>query len=56
MVAAIDPGLGAVVDRRSSTLLRAIEAAPKTRRWRLRAKVGRKVRWYTLPDEVVDAE
>jgi hypothetical protein len=29
-----------------------IEAAPKSRRWRLRAKVGERKRWYELPEEV----
>jgi hypothetical protein len=24
---------------------------PKTRGWRVRARVGRRVRWYELPDE-----
>ena len=27
------------------------EEVPKTRRWRLRAKVGERKRWYRLPDE-----
>ena len=34
---------------RSST---AIEGAPKSRSWRLRAKVGERKRWYELPEEV----
>lgn len=29
-----------------------LEAAPKTRRWRLRARLGRRVAWYDTPDEV----
>jgi hypothetical protein len=33
-------------------LLGEIEAAPKSRRWRMRARVGDRVRWYELPDEV----
>ena len=28
-----------------------IEAAPKSRAWRLRAKVGERKRWYELPEE-----
>jgi hypothetical protein len=32
-------------------LERAAEEAPKTRRWRLRARVGDRVRWYELPQE-----
>lgn len=30
----------------------AIEKAPKSGRWRLRARVGERVRWYEEPDEV----
>jgi hypothetical protein len=29
----------------------AIQAAPKTRRFKLRARVGERVRWYELPEE-----
>jgi hypothetical protein len=31
----------------------ALQAAPKTVGWRMRAKVGRRVRWYEIPEEVV---
>lgn len=31
----------------------AIEAAPKSQRWRLRALVGTRVRWYELPEEAI---
>jgi hypothetical protein len=30
----------------------ALAAAPKTVGWRMRARVGRRVRWYQLPEEV----
>jgi hypothetical protein len=30
----------------------ALASAPKTMSWQLRAKVGRRVRWYQLPEEV----
>jgi hypothetical protein len=30
----------------------ALAAAPKTMAWQLRARVGRRVRWYQLPEEV----
>ncbi len=30
----------------------AMEAAPKSLRWRMRARVGEKVPWYELPEEV----
>jgi hypothetical protein len=29
-----------------------LDAAPKSRRWKLRARVGDRVAWYVLPDEV----
>lgn len=32
-------------------LLERLEAAPKTRGWKLRAKVGERKRWYELPEE-----
>jgi hypothetical protein len=28
-----------------------IEAEPKSLRWRLRARVGDRVRWYELPED-----
>ena len=31
----------------------ALAAAPKSTRWQLRAKVGRRKRWYETPEEVV---
>src|SRR5205085_8686352 len=34
-----------------ATLADAAEAAPKTRRWRMRARVGERKRWYELPEE-----
>lgn len=33
-------------------LLAAAESAPKSIKWRLRANVGERVRWYELPEEV----
>jgi hypothetical protein len=29
-----------------------IEAAPKSRRWKVRARVGERAKWYELPEEV----
>jgi hypothetical protein len=40
------------VTSRVSVLLERIETAPKSRAWRLRAKVGERKRWYQLPEEV----
>jgi hypothetical protein len=42
----------AVVKENISSLLEAIETAPKTLRWRLRSKIGTKVPWYTEVEEV----
>ena len=42
----------AEVETRLQDLLRRIEAEPKTRSWKLRAKIGDRKRWYELPDEV----
>jgi Uncharacterised nucleotidyltransferase len=37
---------------RLGRLERELDEVPKTRRWRLRARVGDRVAWYVLPDEV----
>jgi len=42
----------AEVEARLQELLHRIEAEPKTRSWKLRAKIGERKRWYELPDEV----
>lgn len=41
-----------VVSGRVSLLLERIETMPKSRSWRLRAKIGERKRWYDLPEEV----
>jgi hypothetical protein len=41
-----------VVTRRLDELWLLIEAQPKSLRWRMRAQVGDRVRWYELPEEV----
>jgi hypothetical protein len=43
--------LDAVV-RRASELRARIDEAPKSLKWKLRARIGEKVRWYDLPEEV----
>jgi hypothetical protein len=43
---------GDVVSARLGRLEERIESAPKSRAWRIRAKVGERKRWYELPDEV----
>ena len=40
------------IEGRFDDLLQRIEAEPKSRGWRRRAKVGDKKRWYDLPEEV----
>jgi hypothetical protein len=42
----------AAVTARITTLAEDIEAAPKSRRWRMRAKIGERKRWYELPEEI----
>jgi Uncharacterised nucleotidyltransferase len=40
------------ISDRLTDLLARIEAHPKSRGWKLRAKVGERKRWYELPEEV----
>jgi hypothetical protein len=42
----------AEVEARIRELLHRIEAEPKSRSWKLRAKIGDRKRWYELPEEV----
>ena len=42
----------AVVER-LARLRQVIEEAPKSMKWKMRAKVGEKKRWYDLPEDVV---
>jgi hypothetical protein len=47
-----------VVDERAMKLKKMIEDAPKSFKWKRRARVGEKVQWYELPEadkEVVDS-
>lgn len=41
-----------VVIRRLDEILSAISHAPKTLTWKLRAKVGRRMRWYETPEDI----
>jgi hypothetical protein len=45
------PRLGEVPPKILS-LLEAIEQAPKSRRWKMRARVGERVRWHDEPEEL----
>ncbi len=40
------------IDARFDELLERIEHEPKSRSWRLRARIGERRRWYDLPEEV----
>ena len=44
--------ISGVVPDRVAQLEEKIEGAPKTRRWRMRARIGDRKRWYELPEEV----
>jgi hypothetical protein len=39
------------IEHRIDALIAALDSAPKGLRWRLRAQVGERVRWYELPEE-----
>jgi hypothetical protein len=41
-----------VLEGRVQELLTQIEAVPKSRKWKMRARVGERVTWYELPEEV----
>jgi hypothetical protein len=45
------PALAPEVGEHSAALRRVLDEAPKGRRFRMRAKVGERMRWYELPDE-----
>ena len=44
-------GQGEAVAAGADRLSQAMEAAPKSVRWKMRARVGEKVTWYELPEE-----
>jgi hypothetical protein len=46
------PALVPDVAEQSAALRRALDDAPKGRRWRMRARVGERKRWYELPDDL----
>jgi hypothetical protein len=43
---------GELVAERLRRLREALDEVPKSRRWKLRARVGERKRWYELPEEV----
>lgn len=46
-----DAAIAAAVSEKVALLLDALDSAPKTRGWRMRARVGDRVRWYELPED-----
>ncbi len=48
----LEPSERDLVGRRLQELRRALDEAPKSIGWRLRARVGERVRWYEVPEEV----
>lgn len=44
--------LVSLLSERIAALQRALEDAPKSRAWRLRARIGERKRWYEEPEEV----
>jgi hypothetical protein len=47
-----DESARSTIQARIETIRKGLDAAPKSLAWRMRAKVGRRVRWYELPEEV----
>jgi len=43
---------GEVVAERLKRLQQELDSVPKTRGWKLRARIGERKRWYELPEEV----
>ena len=52
----LDANASSTISGRLNELWRIIEAAPKSARWRLRNRVGDRVRWYEEPEEHIDHE
>jgi hypothetical protein len=48
----LSAGEAGAVGERVDALATAIDDAPKSRRWKLRARLGERVRWYEEPEEV----
>jgi hypothetical protein len=49
----VDPQRAAIVAARIAEIRAAIVSAPKSLRWRARARIGRRMPWYELPEEHV---
>jgi hypothetical protein len=46
-----DEAIAATVQEKVSELLDRLDSTPKSRGWRLRSRLGDRVRWYELPDD-----
>ena len=46
------PGAGHDVTAQVRAVQAAIEAAPKSRSWRMRSRIGERVKWYETPEEI----
>jgi hypothetical protein len=44
-------GQGILVHERVQKLVQAMDTAPKSLKWKVRARIGRKMPWYELPEE-----
>lgn len=48
----LPPELATLARQRTAALGEALERAPKSRAWKLRARIGERKRWYEEPEEV----
>jgi hypothetical protein len=53
LVSALDPELARPVAEAAAEIRAEVDAAPKSRAFKLRARVGRRKRWYEVPDESI---
>jgi hypothetical protein len=53
LVSEIDGELGRRVEETTTRLQQEIDEAPKSRAFKLRAKVGRRKRWYEVPEDSI---
>ena len=51
VVASLEPSRSARLHERIRTIRKALDASPKSLRWRARARIGRRMPWYELPEE-----
>jgi hypothetical protein len=48
----LEPGVKTSLEQRLDQLSRALDESPKGLKWKMRARIGEKVKWYDLPEEV----